>query len=192
MNASGLWSRHRRIVLVLIFLTILLCLIQWSGLRQHFSVAFLRLTLLGSRWEGLAVFVVLFSLGNLVQVPGWIFLASAVLVLGKVNGGLVTYVASCISCALTFLSIRWVSGETVLQLPGKWARALLSQLHTHPVRNVIVLRTLFQTFAALNYTLAMSGIRFRHYMVATLLGLPLPIAAYCVLFDYIEKITNLG
>jgi uncharacterized membrane protein YdjX (TVP38/TMEM64 family) len=56
---------------------------------------------------------------------------------------------------------------------------------------VIVLRTLFQTLAALNYTLAMSGIGFRQYMVATLLGLPLPIAIYCVFFDYIEKIAQL-
>jgi hypothetical protein len=28
--------------------------------------------------------------------------------------------------------------------------------------------------------------------VATLLGLPLPIAVYCLFFDYIAKIANLG
>ena len=69
---------------------------------------------------------------------------------------------------------------------------MLSELHAHPIRNVIVLRTVFQTLAALNYTLAMSGIGFRRYMVATLLGLPLPIAVYCLFFDYIAKIANLG
>jgi len=192
MKVSGLWNRYRRIVLVLAFLTLLLCLIQWIGLRQHFSVAFLRQTLLWSRWEGIAVFAVLFSLGNLVQIPGWIFLASAVLVLGKVDGGLATYVAACISCAVTFLSVRWMGGDTLQQLHGTLAKRLLAQLHAHPVRNVIVLRTLFQTLAALNYTLAMSGIGFRQYMVATFLGLPLPIAAYCLLFDYIERFTNLA
>ena len=73
-------------------------------------------------------------------------------------------------------------------LASKW----LAQLHLHPIRNVLLLRTVFQTLAALNYALAMSGIGFRKYMVATLLGLPLPIAIYCLLFDYIAKIANLG
>jgi uncharacterized membrane protein YdjX (TVP38/TMEM64 family) len=50
----------------------------------------------------------------------------------------------------------------------------------------------FQTLAALNYTLAMSGIGFRNYMVATLLGFPLPIAVYCLLFKNIAKVTGLG
>jgi uncharacterized membrane protein YdjX (TVP38/TMEM64 family) len=192
MNTPDVWNRYRRLVLVLLFLALLLGFVQWSGLRQNFSVAFLRETLIASRWERLALFVLLFALGNLVQVPGWIFLASAVLVLGKLNGGLVTYLAASISCAVTFLSVRLVGGDAVQQLRGKVAQRLMSHLHAHPVRNVIVLRTIFQTLAALNFALAMSGIGFRQYMVATLLGLPIPIAAYCVLFDYLAKVMHLG
>ena len=192
MNIQSHWSRYRRIVFVVLFLILLLLAVQWSGLRQDFSVAALRQTLAGSRWEGLALFVLLFSIGNLAQVPGWIFLASAVLVLGKLQGGIVTYLAACISCAVTFLSVRWVGGDAVRQMRGKLARQLLSRLHAHPVRSIIVLRTLFQTLAALNYTLALSGIGFRQYLLATLLGLPLPIAAYCLLFDYIAKMARLG
>jgi uncharacterized membrane protein YdjX (TVP38/TMEM64 family) len=165
---------------------------QFTGFRQNFSVPFLRQTLLENQWEGLSLFVLLFALGNLAQVPGWIFLASAVLVLGKLNGGLATYLAASISCAVTFLSVRLVGGDSVQQLRGKLAKRLLSRLHEHPIRNVILLRTIFQTLAALNYALAMSGISFRQYMVATLLGLPMPIAAYCLLFDYFVKFMNLG
>ena len=42
-----------------------------------------------------------------------------------------------------------------------------------------------QTLPALNYALALSGLRLRHYVLGTLLGLPLPIAVYCVFFDYL-------
>ena len=52
-----------------------------------------------------------------------------------------------------------------------------------PSRSVVLLRMLFQTMPALNYALAMSGIRFRTYLIGTLAGLPLPIALYCVFFD---------
>jgi uncharacterized membrane protein YdjX (TVP38/TMEM64 family) len=186
-----LWSRYRRIVFVLIFLLVLLGVVHWTGLRQNFNLVFLRQTLSESGWEGLVLFVFLFSLGNLVQVPGWIFLASAVLVLGQWAGGLATYLAASVSCAVTFLSVRWVGGDTVGQLQGRLAKRLLVQLHAHPIRNVVALRMAFQTLAALNYTLAMSGLGFRKYMIATLLGLPLPIAAYCVFFDFIAKIAHI-
>lgn len=192
MTNPGLWARYRRLVFVLLFLLVLLAVVQGTGLRQHFNLAFLRQTLAESKWEGLAVFVLLFTLGNLVQIPGWIFLASAVLVLGRVAGGFATYLAASISCAVTFLSVRWVGGDAVRQMPGHLAGRLLTRLHAHPIRNVIVLRTVFQTLAALNYTLALSGIGFRKYMVATLLGLPLPIAVYCLFFDYIAKMASLG
>lgn len=192
MNIPGIWIRYRRLIFVLVFFGVLLGAVQWTGLRQNFSLTFLRQTLSESKLEGLALFVLLFTLGNLIQVPGWIFLASAVLVLGQLPGGLVTYLAASISCAITFLSVRWVGGDAVRQMHGRLARRLVASLHAHPIRNVMVLRMVFQTLAALNYTLAMSGIGFRSYMVASLIGLPLPIAVYCLFFDYIVRMTGLG
>ncbi len=185
-----LWHRYRRLVLVLLFLAVLFAGAQWSGLRQHVSLPFLRQTLADHQGRGLAIFVLLFTLGNLIQVPGWIFLAAAVLVLGKLAGGLETYVAASVSCMFTFLAVRWVGGDAVRRLDNKWASKLISQLHAQPIRNVVVLRTLFQTLPALNYTLAMSGIRFRNYMAGTLLGLPLPIALYCLFFDYLARLVH--
>jgi uncharacterized membrane protein YdjX (TVP38/TMEM64 family) len=119
----------------------------------------------------------------LLHLPGWIFLAAAVLVLGRLGGGLATYLAASLSCAITFLLVRWVGGNAMQAIPYAFAQRLLAQLHRFPLRNTVILRTLFQTLPTLNYALAMSGIRFRTYMAGTLLGLPLPIAAYCFLFD---------
>jgi uncharacterized membrane protein YdjX (TVP38/TMEM64 family) len=69
----------------------------------------------------------------------------------------------------------------------KFATRLLSELDAHPVRNIVLLRTLFQTVPVLNYALAMSGVRFRHYLAGTLLGLPIPIALYCLFFDFLAR-----
>jgi uncharacterized membrane protein YdjX (TVP38/TMEM64 family) len=185
-------SRHRRLVIALLFLATLFALAQGTGLRQGFSLTFLRQELSENQWSGLAVFVLLFATGNLVQVPGWLFLVAAVLVLGKAGGGLATYVAASTSCGVTFLMVRWIGGDAVRQLDGKLAARLVGHLHAYPIRNVVILRTLFQTLPALNYTLAMSGIGFRKYMAGTLLGLPLPIAVYCVFFDYVCRLLNIA
>jgi len=55
----------------------------------------------------------------------------------------------------------------------------------------VMLRIVFQSVPALNYTLALSGVRFRDYLTGTLLGLPLPIAVYCLFFDVLAKALNI-
>ena len=175
--------RYKRVLGVSLFLGVLLTVFQVSGLRDHFNLAFIRELILQHRIGGLVLFVLLFSLGNLIQIPGWVFLAAAVLTLGRVWGGVVTYVAAVTSCAFTFVTIRALGGDALRLLKNKVAVRILRELDAHPIASVVLLRILFQTVPALNYALAMSGIRFRSYLIGTLLGLPIPIALYCIFFD---------
>ena len=177
--------KYTRLLSVLLFLALLLAIFELSGLRSHFNLAYLHQTLADNPFGGLVVFILVFALGNLVQIPGWIFLAAAVLALGRTWGGLATYAAAILSCSATFFTIRFVGGDALRNLNGKLATRLLDQLDAHPIRNITLLRMLFQTVPVLNYTLAMSGVRFRDYLIGTLLGLPLPIAVYCLFFDYL-------
>ncbi|MES2949004.1 MAG: VTT domain-containing protein [Pseudomonadota bacterium] len=185
------WYRYRRILAVLLFLAVLFAVVHGTGLREQLSLDVLRQQLSYHQWSGLGIFVLLFVLGNLVQIPGWIFLAAAVLILGEVGGGVATYIAACTSCAVTFLIVRWVGGDAVRQLKAPLATRLLAQLHARPIRSMVLLRIALQTLPALNYALALSGVGFRPYMVATLLGLPLPIAVLCVFFDSLKRLFNI-
>ena len=177
----------KRLMAVMLLLILLFAVFELIGLRAHFNLQFLQQTLRAHPVSGLLIFVLVFALGNLVQIPGWVFLAAAVLALGQLWGGIATYIAACISCIVTFFSIRFVGGDALRQLDSRVATSLLSRLDAHPVSSVLLLRVLFQTVPALNYTLALSGIRFRDYLLGTLLGLPLPIAVYCVFFDYLAE-----
>lgn len=179
--------RYKRLLAVIAFLGLLLVVFQVSGLRDNFSLIFLQKKFLDNEATGLLIFIVLFALGNLIQIPGWIFLAAAVLALGEVWGGLATYLAAVISCVFTFWVIRLVGGDALRQIRGRWATRLLQGLDAHPVKSMVLLRMLLQTVPALNYALALSGVRFRSYLIAAMLGLPLPIALYCVFFDYLAR-----
>jgi uncharacterized membrane protein YdjX (TVP38/TMEM64 family) len=180
--------RYKRLIAVAAFLGLLLAVFQLSGLRDNLSLAFLHQKFLHNEVSGLLIFIALFALGNLIQIPGWIFLAAAVLALGEVWGGLATYLAAVISCAFTFWLIRLMGGDALRQIKGRWAQRTLARLDARPVVSIVVLRMLLQTVPALNYALAMSGVKFRDYLVGTLLGLPLPIALYCVFFDYLARV----
>jgi uncharacterized membrane protein YdjX (TVP38/TMEM64 family) len=182
----------RRLLAVVLFLVVLFAVFQLSGLREHFSLQFLQQKIVENRVSGLIIFIVLFSLGNLVQIPGWIFLAAAVLTLGKVWGGAATYAAAMLSCTVTFLTIRAFGGNALRQVKNRIAVKLLQKLDAHPIGNILLLRMLFQTVPALNYALAVSGVEFRAYLIGTLLGLPVPIAVYCIFFDYLAKAFKVG
>ncbi len=180
-------QRYKRLLGVFLFLAVLLGIFELSGLRNHFNLEFLRQRILEHEISGLLIFVALFSLGNLVHIPGWIFLAAAVLALGSVWGGVATYVAASVSCVVTFLIIRFLGGDALRDLNNKAAVRILRRLDARPVRSVLLLRALFQTMPALNYALALSGVRFRNYLTGTLLGLPLPIIVYCLFFDSLAR-----
>ena len=185
-------SGWRRLLLVVVFLLGLFALFEVLGIRAQFNLAALQTLILMHPVLGLLLFTLLFALGNLIQIPGWVFLAAAVLALGRVYGGIATYVAACVSCLFTYFTIRLIGGDALRELDNPLAKRLLAGLDRHPLWSIIALRMLFQTVPALNYALALSGVRFRHYLLGTLLGLPLPIALYCLFFDYLAMWLNIA
>lgn len=183
--------RYQQLFTVFLFLLLLFVAFELSGLRDHFSLDFLRHRIIEHQRFGLVVFVLLFCLGNLIQIPGWLFLAAAVLALGQFWGGIATYIAAIISCGFTFLVIRWIGGDALRKLNSRIAASLLGQLDARPIGSILMLRILFQTVPALNYSLAMSGVSFRNYLVGTILGLPLPIILYCLFFEYLARVLSI-
>ena len=181
-------TRYRRLILLALLLLTVLLTVELTGLREQFSLPALRALLEANLAVGLLLFVLAFVIGNLIQLPGWPFLAAAILALGTVVGGLVTYMAACVSCLVTFQVVKGLGGSALRDIDKPLAKKILSRLDRHPVRSVVLLRLLFQTMPALNYTLALSGVKRRDYLLGTLLGLPLPILVYCFFFDRIARV----
>lgn len=186
-----LLSRHGRLLAVFAFLALLFGSVALLGLGELFSLAAIRDKLLMHPASGFVIFVALFSLGNLLLVPGWIFLAAAVLALGPVNGGIITWLGASTACAVTFLIVRQIGGNALREFDQPIVKRAFARIDARPIASVAALRLMFQTLPALNAALALSGVHFYPYMVGTLLGLPLPITVYCLFFDQFTRILGL-
>jgi uncharacterized membrane protein YdjX (TVP38/TMEM64 family) len=184
-------KKHVRLIGVALFLALAFTVFELSGIRAQLNLGYLQQQIHANQASGLLIFVLAFALGNIAQIPGWVFLAAAVFTLGRTVGGLVTYIAACLSCIATFFMIRLIGGNALRTLESPLAARLLRQFDAHPIRSIVLLRMLFQTLPALNYTLALTGVKFRDYLIGTLLGLPLPIALYCVFFEFLARALNL-
>ena len=185
-------NRRARLGLVVVFLLLLWAIFEFSGLKSQISVASLHDSFERHRLLGLLSFAALFALGNLIQIPGWLFLAAAVLALGRVWGGLATYVAACAACVSTFGLIRLLGADALRGMDGRVGRWLFARLDAHPLRSVLLLRLMFQTLPALNVALALSGVGFGAYLLGTLLGLPLPILLFTLFFDALAQALHWG
>ena len=185
-------GRYRRLIMLAMVLALVLITVELTGLREQLSVSFLRAQLEANPITGLIAFVVVFVVGNLIQLPGWIFLAAAILALGTVMGGVATYIAACVSCLVTYVLVRGLGGSALKEINNPWAQKILARLDSHPIRSVALLRLVFQTMPALNYTLALSGVPLRPYLIGSLIGLPFPILLYCLFFDRILLLLPIG
>ena len=87
---------------------------------------------------------------------------------------------------------RFLGGDALQQLKNPLARRVFGTLNQRPVLSVALLRVLMQTAPSLNVALALTGVKLRDYVLGTLLGLPLPIALYCVFFDFVARSLNVN
>ena len=175
----------KKLLAIIAFFAVLFLIVEISGLRAQLSPETIRALFAQHTLIGLVLFCVAFSVGNLLYVPGWVFLVGAVFALGKEWGGVATFIAGLCSSTLSFYVIRYFGGTALRSVNHRWADKLFQHLDKRPIVSVAALRLLFQTLPALTYALALANIRFRHYFVGTFLGLPIPIALYCYFFEIV-------
>ncbi|MEM1415476.1 MAG: VTT domain-containing protein [Myxococcota bacterium] len=175
-------SRWRLLALALVFV-VTLVVARSTGVTEHLTLEGIRSTMEGAGAFGLLLFLVVFALGELVHVPGLVFVAAAIVAYGPVAGGLLGYVGALGSVTVSFFVVRGVGGQQLAGVERPFFKRMLARLDERPVRAVAVLRLLLWMAPPLNYALAMSAVRYRDYLVGSALGLVLPILASAAFID---------
>lgn len=178
--------RTTRVVAVAVFLAALWALFQFSGLKTHFSLQAIHDGFEQNMVAGLLVFAALFALGNLAQIPGWLFLVAAVLALGRVWAGWrPTSPPACHASPAWRSSGLSAVTRCAACRAGGWPVCWRGWMPTR--RGSVLALRLASTAPAVNVALALSGVPWRPYLLGTLLGLPLPILLYTVFFDTVAR-----
>jgi uncharacterized membrane protein YdjX (TVP38/TMEM64 family) len=177
-----LHARHRILLLSLVA-GVVFVTAHATGLDRSLTPEHIRALLAGAGVFGVVVFVVVFSLGLLAQLPGLLFIAVAVLAYGRTMGALVALLGAAVAISVSFFVVRRFGGSALAEIESPWLRRILAQLETRPLRSVILLRAVFGVAPFLNYALALSSLGFRDYIVGSIIGMAAPIALAAVLLD---------
>lgn len=151
----------------------------YAGTRPEvlacFELEYLRGITSRAGFLGILTFLGLWVLSYLMQIPGIVFIVAALLGWGALGGSLISFVGLTAATSVSFWTIRTVGGSPASDIENSWARKMLDQLEDRPIRTVTVLRTVFLVNPVVNLSLVLTDVRFRDYLVGSMLGFILPL-----------------
>ena len=181
-------SRWRLLALGALFFGSLL-VAHWTGLTQNIDVETIRSFMDAAGALGFVVFLIAFAAGELMHVPGLVFVGAASVAYGEVLGSFAAYAGALLSVTVSFFVVRLIGGQPLGEVKRPLARRILSRLDDHPLRTVAILRFFFWMAPPLNYALAMSKVRYRDYLAGSAIGLLLPIPLAVLFFDWLAEVS---
>jgi len=92
----------KKLLYILTFFVVLYLMMEMSGLRSNISPGTIKEIFLHHTILGLFFFCLAYSLGNLVYIPGWIFLVGAVFALGNEWGGMASKIVNYLNTLWKF------------------------------------------------------------------------------------------
>lgn len=172
-----------RLVLLTVFLAGVYLVGRMSGFTEQLTVEGIRESMRQAGIGGFLVFVVTFCVGQLLYIPGFVFVMVSGLAYGPIWGSVASMIAATISVAVSFVIVRSIGGQPLknTNIKRPFLQKPLSRLEQYPIRSMIVIRLFLWAIPPVNYTLAMSGVSFRDYMVAAVIGMTPPFVTLSVL-----------
>ena len=178
--------RWVKFALILSVLLTLVLLARGTGLTAWLSVDNVRALMERLGPWGMLAMVGLFVGGTLLNIPPMLFVFASILSYGKWVGAAVSMVGALAGMAVNFWLVRRVGGSSSsADIKNKWVRRALERVETHPFSTVFILRMIVQLLPAMNTTLALTSVSFRHFMLGSAAALGPMMVGLALAFDWV-------
>lgn len=180
-------TSKRRLIALAALIVGLLVVAHATGVTESVTVESLRDTVQRAGAWGYLLLIVIFALGELVHIPGLVFVFAGVVAYGQLVGGILGYVGAVGSVTFSFVVVRTVGGQALEAIEKPWVRKILDGLEARPIRTVVLIRLVMWMAPPVNYALALSGIKLRDYVIGSMVGLAPVIAVFAIFFEQLME-----
>lgn len=142
-----------------------------TGLWEAVSLESIQAWVQAAGWLAAPLYVLLFTLGVSIALPGMLFIVAGLLAFGPVLGGFLALVGA--TSAGTF-AVWWygkVGGKPVGPPAHPIARRLQGRLGQRPVLAVAAVRFVLRMAPPSNMMLALAGVKLHHNAMGTFIGM---------------------
>ncbi|MBX3188505.1 MAG: TVP38/TMEM64 family protein [Labilithrix sp.] len=131
-------------------------------------------------WLAPPLFVLVFAVGELLHLPGILFVVVARVVFGPWGGFALGYVGALFALTVSFaVARRLVSAARATREPWRpkirLLRRAFERLEAHPVRTIALLRLVLWLAPPLTYAIATTRVRARDHLIGCAIGLVIPV-----------------
>ena len=152
---------------------------RYTPLAEYFSFDGLSKVILDTGGFGILLFILAYTVGTLMNVPGIVFLFIIFMIYPGTDGMLIGGLATIVAMVVHFIFVRFMAGEALSEIKQPFIVKMMRKMTEQPVRTTVILRLILFVSPPVNFALALSSIRFRHFVIGSLLALPINI-----LFNY--------
>lgn len=178
------WQRARIPVLVIVLVG-LYFLARQSGTLEDADPHRIRAVVEQWGLYGIVLYILLFSVGLFLYIPGTLFIIAAGLAYGNLWGVVIAMLGANVAVNVSFFFVRLIGGTPFETHSHPLVEKLLRGLHSSPVINVSIMRLLVGTSPGLNYLLALSAIKPRQHFLGSCIGMIAPVGTVAYLADWL-------
>ena len=117
-----------RLTLLTMFLVAVYAVGRATGFTEQLTVEGIRESMRAAGIGGFFVFLVTFSVGQLLYIPGFVFVAVAGLAYGPVWGSVASIIAATISVGVSFVIVRTIGGQPLKEINKPFLKKWLDRL----------------------------------------------------------------
>lgn len=165
-----------RLGLLLFVMLSLVAIAKYTPLGVYFDLEMLQNLVQEAGSWGLLLYLLVFLLGTLMNVPGAVFVIFAVLTYGWGWGTLLAYGGAVVCALINFWVARLLGGQSLSEIKNKRLQKALSRIDTHPIQTVCWMRVFMLLSPIINYALALTPMKSRQFLVANSIAMVFPMA----------------
>lgn len=135
------------------------------------------------------IFIVVFVVFALFNIPEAGFLFLSYLIFDNIFlAAFINYTAGVLSAIATFYAGRMIGAGALHEIKNQRIKRLLATAENNPIRSLLILRTFLMLNPIVGYTLALTKMSPRNYIIGNLIGIMVPIV-YITLGMYFARET---
>lgn len=176
-----------KIVLFLVVVLVVVFAALYTDVSQYSSPERLRSYLAFSGQYAPLIFIAAFIAGLFLRIPGFAFIILAAVVFGKFPAMIYSFIAIAAGTSLTFFIARFFLCDTVSKMEIRGVRGLNEKITRRGFLTVFLLRLVFFLMPPVNWVLGVTGVKYRDYLLGTILGVSPGVILFSFVFGDIGK-----
>ena len=159
---------------LVLFIISSILLVKYTVIGTWLSLGNMQYMVEQTGFWGILIFIALFVTSAIMNIPGTAFLLLAIMLFGYWQGAVFAYVGALLGAWATFVLGRTMGGKALTEIKNPTVKRLLAEVEIKPIRTLIILRVLVQFSPFVGYTLALTNIKQRQYMIGNVIGILIP------------------